>query len=188
MPHFGKLNSRSKQQVAMLFTDSLVAYELRSLPVAKMVPVILGFLNDVKPDAREAAIDCLVELYRHMGGQLRSDLNQRQLRPAHMKLLNERFDQVEALTEVPGGSTDLAGGVELNGRSNDALGASLDPPSPRARPSTMRRPVGTGTGSRGRASSGGVGDALGSSSETPLSGVAGSAGGSAAAVKVYSER
>ena len=150
MPSLSKMNSRCKQQVAVLFTDNLATYELRALPVSKMTPAILGFLNDVKPDVREAAINCIVELYKHMGGQLRNDLGQRQIRPAHMKLLNDRFDQVgyvaDDLLDAP-----PAPSAPPSGRSVADRPIRNGPPSPRAgRKSTggiRRTAMGGGAGS-----------------------------------------
>jgi hypothetical protein len=56
-------NWRVRQQLVLLFNEHLTSVDLRSLPVTELIPTILQLLNDIRPDVREAAIECIVELY-----------------------------------------------------------------------------------------------------------------------------
>ncbi|CAF1213547.1 unnamed protein product, partial [Didymodactylos carnosus] len=67
-----------------------------SIQLNKLVPLICKLVTDSNSQVRQQAIDTLVEIYRHVGEKVRSDISKRDIPEAKLKILYEKFDDVVA--------------------------------------------------------------------------------------------
>ncbi|CAG5119353.1 unnamed protein product, partial [Candidula unifasciata] len=70
-------------------------YGARCLQLSKIVPDICKLLDDPSPQVREAAVNSLVEIYRHVGEKVRGDLRNKGLSQQRLNLLNSKFEEVK---------------------------------------------------------------------------------------------
>ena len=91
---FGHKTWRLREQVAVCVQRTLSGPQARAVPLADVVPLVAKLLNDQQPAVRTAAMEALVEVYRIVGDKLKRDLEKHKIRPAQMKQLSDRFDEI----------------------------------------------------------------------------------------------
>jgi len=65
-----------------MFLFSFRRHGAQSISVSRLIPSIVKLLSDPYQNVREAALNTLVEIYRHVGDRLRQDLIKKQQVPA----------------------------------------------------------------------------------------------------------
>eukprot|EP00656_Telonema_subtile_P011593 TRINITY_DN15743_c0_g1_i3.p1 TRINITY_DN15743_c0_g1~~TRINITY_DN15743_c0_g1_i3.p1 ORF type:complete len:1136 (-),score=257.67 TRINITY_DN15743_c0_g1_i3:63-3470(-) len=96
IPLLGHKNARVREQTLFSLCNTLDEFGPESVSLPKILPHLVKRLDDSQKDVRLAAISALEEWYRFVGGPLRNELSRRDIRPAILKMLFERFDEVEA--------------------------------------------------------------------------------------------
>uniref|UniRef100_A0A8C1HXB1 Cytoplasmic linker associated protein 1a n=1 Tax=Cyprinus carpio carpio TaxID=630221 RepID=A0A8C1HXB1_CYPCA len=71
---FKHKNNRSREGVCLCLISTLNTYGAQGLTLSKIVPHICNLLGDPTSQVRDAAMNCLVEIYRHVGEKVRIDL------------------------------------------------------------------------------------------------------------------
>ncbi|BFZ06493.1 hypothetical protein BsWGS_09532 [Bradybaena similaris] len=84
-----------KEGALVTLQNTINRYGARCLQLSKIVPDICKLLDDPSPQVREAAINALVEVYRHVGEKVRSDLKNKGLSQQRLNLLNTKFEEVK---------------------------------------------------------------------------------------------
>uniref|UniRef100_A0A673HJB9 CLIP-associating protein 1-like n=1 Tax=Sinocyclocheilus rhinocerous TaxID=307959 RepID=A0A673HJB9_9TELE len=72
---FKHKNNRTREGVCLCLISTLNTYGAQGLTLSKIVPHICNLLGDPTSQVRDAAMNCLVEIYRHVGEKVRIDLN-----------------------------------------------------------------------------------------------------------------
>uniref|UniRef100_A0A8C1VLH4 Cytoplasmic linker associated protein 1a n=1 Tax=Cyprinus carpio TaxID=7962 RepID=A0A8C1VLH4_CYPCA len=132
---FKHKNNRTREGVCLCLISTLNTYGAQGLTLSKIVPHICNLLGDPTSQVRDAAMNCLVEIYRHVGEKVRIDL---------MSLVSptdKNFDDEES---VDGGRSSSSSSSK--GLSNSRRGGSMG---------SMRRPS-SASGSRDSVSAGAV--------------------------------
>lgn len=63
--------------------------------MSKHVGKICELLGDANAQVRSVAIDTLVEIYHHVGVKVRIDLSKRDIPPAKLQLILQKFDEID---------------------------------------------------------------------------------------------
>uniref|UniRef100_A0A671MKE2 CLIP-associating protein 1-like n=1 Tax=Sinocyclocheilus anshuiensis TaxID=1608454 RepID=A0A671MKE2_9TELE len=71
---FKHKNNRTREGVCLCLISTLNTYGAQGLTLSKIVPHICNLLGDPTSQVRDAAMNCLVEIYRHVGEKVRIDL------------------------------------------------------------------------------------------------------------------
>uniref|UniRef100_A0A671TBT1 CLIP-associating protein 1-like n=1 Tax=Sinocyclocheilus anshuiensis TaxID=1608454 RepID=A0A671TBT1_9TELE len=127
---FKHKNNRTREGVCLCLISTLNKYGAQGLTLSKIVPHICNLLGDPTSQVRDAAMICLVEIYRHVGEKVRIDLSKKGL-PQPTRLRN--FDDEDS---VDGGRSSSSSSSK--GFSNSRRGGSMG---------SMRRPS-SASGSR----------------------------------------
>uniref|UniRef100_A0A8C3VF96 Cytoplasmic linker associated protein 1 n=1 Tax=Catharus ustulatus TaxID=91951 RepID=A0A8C3VF96_CATUS len=77
---FKHKNFRTREGICLCLIATLNASGAQSLTLSKIVPHICNLLGDPNSQVRDAAINSLVEIYRHVGERVRADLIENVLR------------------------------------------------------------------------------------------------------------
>jgi len=117
-PAFTHKNSRVREEVLLLLQNTLNAHGAGSLTVSKLIPSIVQSMSDPQAAVRDAAVQTLVEIYRHVGERVRVDLQRKQSLPSN-KLANlmTKFDEVRTSGNMMPTATLAIGTIE--GRAED---------------------------------------------------------------------
>lgn len=78
------------------FQLSFFRYGTQSVAVKSFISPIVVLLGDPNGAVREAAIQTLVEIYKHVGDRLRNDLLKKEVPPGKLALLEQKFDEVKS--------------------------------------------------------------------------------------------
>jgi len=115
---FTHKNSRVREEVLLLLQNTLNAHGAGSLTVSKLIPSIVQSMSDPQAAVRDAAVQTLVEIYRHVGERVRVDLQRKQSLPSN-KLANlmTKFDEVRTSGNMMPTATLAIGTIE--GRAED---------------------------------------------------------------------
>uniref|UniRef100_A0A672MXS6 CLIP-associating protein 1-like n=1 Tax=Sinocyclocheilus grahami TaxID=75366 RepID=A0A672MXS6_SINGR len=73
----------------------LTLYGAQGLTLSKIVPHICNLLGDPTSQVRDAAMNCLVEIYRHVGEKVRIDLSKKGLPQSRLNVIFSKFDEVQ---------------------------------------------------------------------------------------------
>lgn len=84
-----------REGILVCLQNTINTYGARSLQLNKAVPSIIKLLEDQNAQVRDAAMNTLVEIYRHVGERVRCDLARKDLPPGKLTQLNQRFDDVK---------------------------------------------------------------------------------------------
>ncbi|MBN3283875.1 CLAP1 protein, partial [Polyodon spathula] len=76
---FKHKNNRTREGVCLCLIATLKIYGAQGLTLSKIVPHICNLLSDPTSQVRDGAMNCLVEIYRHVGERVRSDLSKKGL-------------------------------------------------------------------------------------------------------------
>uniref|UniRef100_A0A8C7VPS2 Cytoplasmic linker associated protein 1 n=1 Tax=Oncorhynchus mykiss TaxID=8022 RepID=A0A8C7VPS2_ONCMY len=76
---FKHKNNRTRESVCICLIATLNVYGAQGLTLSKIVPHICHLLGDPTSQVRDGAMNCLVEIYRHVGERVRMDLGKKGL-------------------------------------------------------------------------------------------------------------
>uniref|UniRef100_A0A667IP82 Cytoplasmic linker associated protein 1 n=2 Tax=Laurasiatheria TaxID=314145 RepID=A0A667IP82_LYNCA len=121
---------------------TLNASGAHTLTLSKIVPHICNLLGDPNSQVRDAAINSLVEIYRHVGERVRADLSKKGLPQSRLNVIFTKFDEVQKSGNMIQSANDKnfddEDSVDGNRPSSASSTSSKAPPS-------SRRNVGMGT-------------------------------------------
>ncbi|XP_049292642.1 CLIP-associating protein isoform X6 [Anopheles funestus] len=90
---FKHKNAKVREEFLQTIVSTLNEYGTQSLSVKTYIPPIVSLLGDPAPTVRDAAIQTLVEIYKHVGEKLRLDLKKRDVPPTKAAILEQKFDE-----------------------------------------------------------------------------------------------
>ncbi|XP_054065875.1 CLIP-associating protein 1 isoform X4 [Rissa tridactyla] len=158
---FKHKNFRTREGICLCLIATLNASGAQSLTLSKIVPHICNLLGDPNSQVRDAAINSLVEIYRHVGERVRADLSKKGLPQSRLNVIFTKFDEVQKSGNMIQSSGDKIFDDEDSVDGNRPSSASSSTSS--KAPANSRR-VGMGTARR-------IGSAaLGSKSSTAKEG------------------
>ncbi|GLD67947.1 CLIP-associating protein 1-B-like isoform X14 [Lates japonicus] len=134
------------QDQALLLKIMDQAANPQSLTLSKIVPHICNLLGDPTSQVRDGAMNCLVEIYRHVGERVRMDLGKKGLPQSRLNVIFSKFDEVQRSgnmvlspvsdknfeddDSVDGGrSSSSSKGASLSGRKTVSMGSFRRPGS-----------------------------------------------------------
>ncbi|XP_059826297.1 CLIP-associating protein 1a [Hypanus sabinus] len=142
---FKHKNFRTREGICLCLISTLNTYGAHSLTLSKIVPHICNLLGDPNSQVRDAAINSLVEIYKHVGERVRADLHKKGLPQSRLNVIFAKFDEVQK-----SGNMILSSATDKNFDDEE----SVDGNRPSSASSTSskahgsRRPVGMGTSRR----------------------------------------
>ncbi|XP_068102285.1 CLIP-associating protein 1 isoform X24 [Hyperolius riggenbachi] len=143
---FKHKNFRTREGVCLCLIGTLNMYGANSLTLSKIVPHICNLLGDPNSQVRDAAINCLVEIYRHVGERVRADLSKKGLPQSRLNVIFAKFDEVQKSGTMIQSSLDKnfddEDSVDGNRPSSASSTASFKTPV------STRKPVAMGTARR----------------------------------------
>ncbi|XP_052899259.1 CLIP-associating protein [Anopheles moucheti] len=90
---FKHKNAKVREEFLQTIVSTLNEYGTQSLSVKMYIPPIVILLGDPAPTVRDAAIQTLVEIYKHVGEKLRFDLKKRDVPSTKATILEQKFDE-----------------------------------------------------------------------------------------------
>ncbi|XP_027019532.1 CLIP-associating protein 1-like isoform X31 [Tachysurus fulvidraco] len=150
---FKHKNNRTREAVCFCLISTLNIYGARGLTLSKIVPHICGLLGDPTSQVRDGAMNCLVEIYRHVGERVRMDLGKKGLPQSRLNVIFSKFDEVQR-------SGNMVLSVDKNIDDDDSVDGGRSSASSKGaasvrRTGSMRRPSsGSSTKSAGKEVSG----------------------------------
>ncbi|XP_067686706.1 CLIP-associating protein 1-like isoform X10 [Haliotis asinina] len=82
-----------REGVLVCLQNTINRYGARCLQLSKLVPAICKLLEDQSGPVREAAVNTLTEIYRHVGERVRSDLQKKGVSAQRLKVIFQKFDE-----------------------------------------------------------------------------------------------
>ncbi|XP_016536518.1 CLIP-associating protein 1-like isoform X9 [Poecilia formosa] len=95
MGGFKHKNTRTREGLCLCLISTLNVFGSQSLTLNKIVPHICNLLGDPTSQVRDAAMSCLVEIYRHVGERVRIDLGKKGLPQSRLNMIFSKFDEVQ---------------------------------------------------------------------------------------------
>ncbi|XP_036443182.1 CLIP-associating protein 1-B isoform X2 [Colossoma macropomum] len=92
---FKHKNNRTREAVCFCLISTLNIYGAQGLTLSKIVPHICNLLGDPTSQVRDGAMNCLVEIYRHVGERVRMDLGKKGLPQSRLNVIFSKFDEVQ---------------------------------------------------------------------------------------------
>ncbi|XP_059676058.1 CLIP-associating protein 1 isoform X8 [Gavia stellata] len=92
---FKHKNFRTREGICLCLIATLNVSGAQSLTLSKIVPHICNLLGDPNSQVRDAAINSLVEIYRHVGERVRADLSKKGLPQSRLNVIFTKFDEVQ---------------------------------------------------------------------------------------------
>ncbi|XP_013376524.1 PREDICTED: CLIP-associating protein 1 isoform X4 [Chinchilla lanigera] len=92
---FKHKNFRTREGICLCLIATLNASGAHTLTLNKIVPHICNLLGDPNSQVRDAAINSLVEIYRHVGEPVRTDLSKKGLPQSRLSVIFTKFDEVQ---------------------------------------------------------------------------------------------
>uniref|UniRef100_A0A671SHP8 CLIP-associating protein 1-like n=1 Tax=Sinocyclocheilus anshuiensis TaxID=1608454 RepID=A0A671SHP8_9TELE len=92
---FRHKNNRTREAVCFCLIATLNVSGAHGLTLSKIVPHICHLLGDPASQVRDGAMNCLVEIYRHVGERVRVDLGKKGLPQSRLNVIFSRFDEVQ---------------------------------------------------------------------------------------------
>ncbi|KAM3857208.1 CLIP-associating protein 1-like [Diretmus argenteus] len=92
---FKHKNNRTREGLCFCLISTLNVYGAQSLTLSKIVPHICNLLGDPTSQVRDGAMNCLVEIYRHVGERVRMDLGKKGLPQSRLNVIFSKFDEVQ---------------------------------------------------------------------------------------------
>ncbi|XP_045076829.1 CLIP-associating protein 1-B-like isoform X16 [Coregonus clupeaformis] len=125
---FKHKNNRTRESVCICLIATLNVYGAQGLTLSKIVPHICNLLGDPTSQVRDGAMNCLVEIYRHVGERVRMDLGKKGLPQSRLNVIFSKFDEVQRsgnmiLSPVSDKNFDDDDSVD-GGRSSSSKGPS----------------------------------------------------------------
>ncbi|XP_037395501.1 CLIP-associating protein 1a isoform X34 [Pygocentrus nattereri] len=113
---FKHKNNRTREGVCLCLIATLNTYGAQGLTLSKIVPHICNLLGDPTSQVRDSAMNCLVEIYRHVGERVRVDLSKKGLPQSRLNVIFSRFDEVQR-----SGNMILSSGSDKNFDDEDSV-------------------------------------------------------------------
>uniref|UniRef100_A0A8D2Q5R0 Cytoplasmic linker associated protein 1 n=1 Tax=Varanus komodoensis TaxID=61221 RepID=A0A8D2Q5R0_VARKO len=146
---FKHKNFRTREGICLCLIATLNASGAQSLTLSKIVPHICNLLGDPNSQVRDAAINSLVEIYRHVGERVRADLSKKGLPQSRLNIIFTKFDEVQKSgTMIQGSDKNFDDDDSVDGNRPSSASSSTSSKAPSAsRKSGMgtTRRVGTAT-------------------------------------------
>uniref|UniRef100_A0AAY5L6B7 TOG domain-containing protein n=1 Tax=Esox lucius TaxID=8010 RepID=A0AAY5L6B7_ESOLU len=125
---FKHKNNRTRESLCVCLISTLNVYGAQGLTLSKIVPHICNLLGDPTSQVRDGALNCLVEIYRHVGERVRVDLGKKGLPQSRLNVIFSKFDEVQRsgnmiLSPVSDKNFDDDDSVD-GGRSSSSKGLS----------------------------------------------------------------
>ncbi|NWI55031.1 CLAP1 protein, partial [Calyptomena viridis] len=139
---FKHKNFRTREGICLCLIATLNVSGAQSLTLSKIVPHICNLLGDPNSQVRDAAINSLVEIYRHVGERVRADLSKKGLPQSRLNVIFTKFDEVQKSGNMIQSSSDKIFDDEDSVDGNRPSSASSSTSS--KAPANSRR-VGMGT-------------------------------------------
>ncbi|KAK5931477.1 hypothetical protein CesoFtcFv8_000228 [Champsocephalus esox] len=95
MGGFKHKNNRTREGLCLCLVSTLTVFGSQSLTLSKIVPHICNLLGDPTSQVRDGAMNCLIEIYRHVGERVRMDLGKKGLPQSRLNVIFSRFDEVQ---------------------------------------------------------------------------------------------
>ncbi|KAM4601971.1 CLIP-associating protein 1-B-like [Polymixia lowei] len=92
---FKHKNNRTREGLCLCLISTLNVFGAQSLTLSKIVPHICNLLGDPTSQVRDGAMNCLVEIYRHVGERVRMDLGKKGLPQSRLNVIFSKFDEVQ---------------------------------------------------------------------------------------------
>ncbi|CAJ1087442.1 CLIP-associating protein 1-B-like isoform X5 [Xyrichtys novacula] len=163
MGGFKHKNNRTREGLCLCLISTLNVFGSQSLTLSKIVPHICNLLGDPTSQVRDGAMNCLVEIYRHVGERVRIDLGKKGLPQSRLNVIFSKFDEVQRSgnmvlsplsdknfeddDSVDGGrSSSSSKGASLSGRKAVSMGSFRRPASASSAKSAGRDGSGAGAG------------------------------------------
>ncbi|XP_030436901.1 CLIP-associating protein 1 isoform X18 [Gopherus evgoodei] len=103
---FKHKNFRTREGICLCLIATLNVSGAQSLTLSKIVPHICNLLGDPNSQVRDAAINSLVEIYRHVGERVRADLSKKGLPQSRLNVIFTKFDEVQKSGNMIQGAGD----------------------------------------------------------------------------------
>ncbi|XP_058890085.1 CLIP-associating protein 1-B-like isoform X11 [Acipenser ruthenus] len=129
---FKHKNNRTREGVCLCLIATLKIYGAQGLTLSKIVPHICNLLSDPTSQVREGAMNCLVEIYRHVGERVRSDLSKKGLPQSRLNVIFAKFAEVQKsgnMMQSSDKSVEDEDSVDGNRPSSASSASSKAPPS-----------------------------------------------------------
>ncbi|XP_059962454.1 CLIP-associating protein 1 isoform X2 [Mesoplodon densirostris] len=139
---FKHKNFRTREGTCLCLVATLNTSGAHTLTLSKIVPHICNLLGDPNSQVRDAAINSLVEIYRHVGERVRADLSKKGLPQSRLNVIFTKFDEVQKSGNMIQSANDKNFDDEDSVDGNRPSSASST--SSKA-PASSRRNVGMGT-------------------------------------------
>ncbi|XP_074520476.1 CLIP-associating protein 1-A-like isoform X20 [Halichoeres trimaculatus] len=95
MGGFKHKNNRTREGLCLCLISTLNVFGSQSLTLSKIVPHICNLLGDPTSQVRDGAMNCLIEIYRHVGERVRIDLGKKGLPQSRLNVIFSKFDEVQ---------------------------------------------------------------------------------------------
>uniref|UniRef100_A0A2K6FZG3 CLIP-associating protein 1 n=1 Tax=Propithecus coquereli TaxID=379532 RepID=A0A2K6FZG3_PROCO len=135
---FKHKNFRTREGICLCLIATLNASGAHTLTLSKIVPHICNLLGDPNSQVRDAAINSLVEIYRHVGERVRADLSKKGLPQSRLVVVLCSEKPCNFCASCLDKNFDDEDSVDGNRPSSASSTSSKAPPS-------SRRNVGMGT-------------------------------------------
>ncbi|XP_059184202.1 CLIP-associating protein 1-like [Centropristis striata] len=146
MGGFKHKNNRTREGLCLCLISTLNVFGSQSLTLSKIVPHICNLLGDPTSQVRDGAMNCLIEIYRHVGERVRMDLGKKGLPQSRLNVIFSKFDEVQrsgnmVLSPVSdknfedddsgdgGRSSSSSKGASLSGKKTVSMGSFRRPAS-----------------------------------------------------------
>lgn len=160
---FKHKNFRTREGICLCLIATLNASGAQTLTLSKIVPHICNLLGDPNSQVRDAAINSLVEIYRHVGERVRADLSKKGLPQSRLNVIFTKFDEVQKsgnmIQSANEKNFDDEDSVDGNRPSSASSSSSKAPSSSRRNVNlgTTRRLMSSSLGSKSSAAKEGAG-------------------------------
>ncbi|XP_063322475.1 CLIP-associating protein 1-like isoform X4 [Pelmatolapia mariae] len=130
MGGFKHKNNRTREGLCLCLISTLNVFGSQSLTLSKIVPHICSLLGDPTSQVRDGAMNCLVEIYRHVGERVRIDLGKKGLPQSRLNVIFSKFDEVQrsgnmVLSPLSDKNFEDDDSVDGNRSSSSSKGTSL---------------------------------------------------------------
>ncbi|TMS11819.1 hypothetical protein E3U43_019210 [Larimichthys crocea] len=165
MGGFKHKNNRTREGLCLCLISTLNVFGSQSLTLSKIVPHICNLLGDPTSQVRDGAMNCLVEIYRHVGERVRMDLGKKGLPQSRLNVIFSKFDEVQrsgnmVLSPVSDKNFEDDDSVDGGRSSSSSKGASLSGKKTVSMGSFRRPASASSTKSAGRDGSGSAAGAV----------------------------
>uniref|UniRef100_A0AAY5EJX3 TOG domain-containing protein n=1 Tax=Electrophorus electricus TaxID=8005 RepID=A0AAY5EJX3_ELEEL len=133
---FKHKNNRTREGVCLCLIATLNTYGAHGLTLSKIVPHICNLLGDPTSQVRDSAMNCLVEIYRHVGERVRVDLSKKGLPQSSTTLIScclfsadKNFDDEDSVDGGRSSSSSSSKGFSSSSRRGGNVGSMRRPSS-----------------------------------------------------------